>query len=90
MVRKRVLAIVPARLDSARLPRKALIEVAGGPIIEHVLVRVKAIPGITDLVCATTKRTVDDELAERVMSMGVDVYRGEVDDDQRGRGRARR
>ena len=32
----RVLAVIPARLASTRLPRKALREIAGRPMLGHV------------------------------------------------------
>lgn len=76
----KIIAIVIARLDSQRLANKALIEVKGRPIINYVLSRAKKINGIKKVVLATTKRNVDNRLAEHVSSCGIDVFRGPTND----------
>ena len=40
----RVLAVIPARLGSTRLPRKPLREIAGQPMIAHVYRAVRSSP----------------------------------------------
>jgi 3-deoxy-manno-octulosonate cytidylyltransferase (CMP-KDO synthetase) len=49
-------AIIPARLQSTRLPGKPLIDLCGRPMIVRVYDRVKATPGLADVLVAT-----DDE-----------------------------
>ena len=49
----KVIAVVQARLGSTRLPGKVLAEIAGRPMLDHVLERVHWIAGI-DLVVLTT------------------------------------
>ena len=49
----RVIAVVQARLGSSRLPGKVLAEIAGRPMLAHVLERVRAIPGIDSVVLTT-------------------------------------
>lgn len=71
-----VSGIVVARLDSSRLPGKALIEAGGIPLLEHVLTRAARIPGLGDLVLATSTRAVDDPLAEYAAKRGLPVFRG--------------
>ncbi len=49
----KVIAVVPARLASTRLPRKMLREIAGTPLVGHVYEAVAAAPGLADVVVAT-------------------------------------
>ena len=43
-------AIVQARLGSSRLPRKVLADLAGRPLIDHVIERALAIEGVDSVV----------------------------------------
>ena len=79
-MRPLIVGIIPARLDSTRLPGKALKQVKGMPLIGYVIARAKRIPGLGGLVLATTERPVDDPLAEYALSQGVAVYRGALHD----------
>jgi spore coat polysaccharide biosynthesis protein SpsF len=75
--------VVFARMGSKRLPRKALRDVAGRPLLGRVLDRARRVPGVT-LVVATTDRPEDNELAAFADVEGVPVYRG-ADADVAGR-----
>ena len=46
----RVVCIIQARLGSSRLPEKVLMDIAGRPMIEHVIERAQAIRGIDQVV----------------------------------------
>lgn len=48
----RTVAIVQARLGSARFPRKILADLCGTPVIQHVVERARQIPGVDDVVVA--------------------------------------
>jgi 3-deoxy-manno-octulosonate cytidylyltransferase (CMP-KDO synthetase) len=48
-----VLGVIPARLNSTRLPRKVLREIAGQPMLCHVYTRARRSPLLTDLIVAT-------------------------------------
>lgn len=72
----KLLAVVQARLGSTRLPRKVLAEIGDKSMIQHVLDRVARIQGINQVVVATTKQELDDELAEKLSSWGYDTFRG--------------
>lgn len=76
----RVIAVVQARLGSTRLPGKALLDVAGRPMLAHVLARAAAIPGVDDVVLATTVSPEDAALADLARTAGVACVRGSVDD----------
>jgi spore coat polysaccharide biosynthesis protein SpsF (cytidylyltransferase family) len=76
----RVLAIVQARLGSTRLPGKALLPIAGRPMLDLVLARAAAIPGVDQTVLATTVSAEDERLAELAAERGIPSVRGSVDD----------
>ncbi len=76
----RVLAVVQARLGSTRLPRKALMEIAGRPMVAHVVERIAAARGVDLVVLATTVNSEDDRLAEFCRSAGLPCVRGSADD----------
>lgn len=56
----KVLAIIPARLASTRLPRKVLLNKTGKPLIQHVWEGAKACKAIGKLVVATDAQEVAD------------------------------
>ena len=76
-------ALIPARLQSERLPRKALLEICGRPMIYHLLDRVVACSYIStpkDVVVCTTKAAEDTPLVEAVTRYGASVFRGDSED----------
>ena len=79
---KKIGALIPIRLASERLPRKALKEICGRPVVWHLLDRVCASKHIekNNIVVCTTEDETDDELVKSVETYGVRVFRGERDD----------
>jgi spore coat polysaccharide biosynthesis protein SpsF len=76
-------AFIPIRLDSERLPGKALKNVAGRPIVHHLLDRTVAcryIGSPRDVVVCTTPEPGDDPLVQAVEDYGASVFRGDSDD----------
>jgi spore coat polysaccharide biosynthesis protein SpsF (cytidylyltransferase family) len=72
--------IVQARVASTRLPAKVLKEVAGEPILGHVLRRCRAIPGNDIVVCATVNNAECGPIAAIAESYGALVFKGsEID-----------
>ncbi|MGE5177304.1 MAG: 3-deoxy-manno-octulosonate cytidylyltransferase [Hyphomicrobiales bacterium] len=59
-------AIIPARLQSTRLPEKALQDLGGAPLIVRVLARVRAATAVEDVVVATDS----DRIAAAVRAAG--------------------
>ncbi len=57
-----VVVIIPARYQSTRLPGKALVPIAGRPLIEHVYRRASQVPALTRVMVAT-----DDERIQRAV-----------------------
>ena len=54
------IAIIPARYDSSRLPGKALADIAGRPMIEHVYRRAAAAARVSRVIVATDDRRILD------------------------------
>jgi spore coat polysaccharide biosynthesis protein SpsF len=74
-------AIVLCRLDSQRLPGKALREVGGRPLVDYALARCRQVAELAgNIVLATSEREVDDPLADFARSSGISVFRGSTDD----------
>ena len=61
-----VVAIIPARYHSSRLPGKALADIAGRPMIEHVYRRAAAATAVTSVMVATD----DERILEAVRAFG--------------------
>jgi len=56
----KVVAIIQARIGSTRLPGKVLLPICGRPMIQHVIERAQAIPGVDHVTLAVP----EEELAE--------------------------
>ena len=76
-------AFIPVRLNSERLPRKALAKIAGKTVVEHLIQRVEAVKQIVskrDIVVCTTTDSSDDELQELANKVGISCFRGGKND----------
>jgi 3-deoxy-manno-octulosonate cytidylyltransferase (CMP-KDO synthetase) len=67
--RQRAVAIIPARYASTRLPGKPLLEIAGRPMILHVLERALSARNITRAIVATD----DERILDAVCSAGFEA-----------------
>jgi spore coat polysaccharide biosynthesis protein SpsF len=69
-------------MSSQRFPGKALAPFRGRPVIAHVLDRVRCAPsiGAGQIVVLTSSDASDDPLAGYVAALGIEVYRGPLDD----------
>jgi len=67
-----VVAVIPARYASTRLPGKPLLEIGGRPMILHVVDRAREVPAIDRVIVATDDERVADAVrragAEAVMT----------------------
>lgn len=72
--------VVFARFDSRRLPGKALLDLAGRPLLARVLDRVRQAADDRKVIVATSDRRVDDGIAALAEAEGVGLFRGNVDD----------
>jgi glutamate-1-semialdehyde 2,1-aminomutase/spore coat polysaccharide biosynthesis protein SpsF len=71
-----VVAIVQARMASARLPGKVLADVVGKPLLGRVVERVRRARTIDRVVVATSDSPSDDPVAEFCSRAGIDCFRG--------------
>lgn len=65
----RVVAVVPARFASERLPGKPLAELHGKPMVVHVLERAARAEGLAQVLCATD----DERIATAVRAHGFEA-----------------
>ena len=78
-------AIVLSRIDSTRLPRKALRPLGGSPLIMHILRRASLLD-VDLVILATSDRAIDDEysdlisLANHEFKKPVALHRSEYED----------
>ena len=68
-MKRTIIAVIPARLQSRRLPRKVLLPLAGRPLLEHVWRRVRRCKAIDAVYIATDSK----EVASAVQKFGGDV-----------------
>lgn len=76
----RVVAIVQARMGSARLPGKSLMTLAGRPMLAHVLERAASVEGVEEVVLATSVNERDTPLARLAGDLGFRCWRGSEHD----------
>lgn len=56
----KTIGIIPARMESARLPKKPLADICGIPMIAHVYIRSKMAKNLDDLFIATDSLEIKD------------------------------
>ena len=74
------LCLIQARMESKRLPGKALLKLGDHSILEWVISRVQTSQKLSRMVLATTTRSADDPLCDLARALGIEVFRGEEDD----------
>jgi spore coat polysaccharide biosynthesis protein SpsF len=75
-----VFIVVTARMASSRYPGKAVVPLAGRPLLQVLLERMQAARGVDGVVLATTRRGEDDRLAAMAEEMGLPAFRGDDED----------
>ncbi len=74
------LCIIQARMGSTRLPGKVLRPLAGKPVLEHVVTRVRACRLISTVLVATSDKPADDAIQSFADRIGVRCFRGSESD----------
>ncbi len=74
--RRRIVAVIQARMGSTRLPGKVLKPIAGEPLLWHIVHRLKKSRLIDEIAVATSTNPLDDAIAEFGRTHGVRVVRG--------------
>ncbi|PIR06977.1 MAG: hypothetical protein COV55_00950 [Candidatus Komeilibacteria bacterium CG11_big_fil_rev_8_21_14_0_20_36_20] len=75
-----IVAIIQARMSAERLPNKVIADIAGKPMIWHVVNRVKSTSKIDKVILATSDKLIDQKLVEVASQIGIDVYTGSESD----------
>jgi spore coat polysaccharide biosynthesis protein SpsF len=76
----KTVAIIQARMTSTRLPGKIMAEVAGKPLLYHVVNRARRAQTPDLVAIATTDRPTDDGVEEFSQAAGIPVFRGSEQD----------
>lgn len=76
----KVIAIVQARMNSTRLPRKVMMPVAGVPMIELLIGRLSRAINLNEIVVATSTNECNQPLVDHVTRLGYRCYRGSDSD----------
>ncbi len=71
-----VVAIIQARMGSTRLPGKALMPLAGKPLLWHTIHRLRKCKSLNAIVVATSTLPQNDAIAALAESEGIPIYRG--------------
>jgi spore coat polysaccharide biosynthesis protein SpsF len=73
-------AIIQARMGSSRLPGKILMDIAGQPMLWHVIERIKCCKEVDQIILATTKTDEDIKAVNVAEKCGIQSYRGSEED----------
>ena len=74
---KKTIICIAVRMKSQRLPRKALIDVAGKPFLQHLVERLSQAKMVDQIVVCTSTDPQDDELETTCKELGYNLYRGD-------------
>jgi len=67
-------------MGSSRLPGKVLLDIAGKPMLWHVVVRARRSQCLGQVIVATTRESGDDPVVEFCQTVGFPCYRGNTND----------
>ena len=76
----RTVCIIQARLASTRLPEKVLVDIAGKPMLAHVIERAAAITRVDAVVVATTTAAEDRVVRDAARKHGAHAFAGNPTD----------
>jgi len=76
----RPVIIIQARMHSTRLPGKVLLPLCGKPMLWHIVQRCRAVPGIAEVVVATTDQPHDQAIRTYCTANGIPWHGGSEPD----------
>ncbi len=76
----RIVAIVSARMASSRYPGKALVPLAGEPLLSVLLRRIASSPQLDSVCLATSASAENLPLVELARHLGIPTFQGDEDD----------
>lgn len=80
MTEQKTIAIIQGRMAASRLPGKVLLDIAGQPMLERVIERVRRASTLNLVLVATTSDPSDDPVEAYCRARNQLVFRGEVFD----------
>jgi len=75
-----IAAIIQARMGSERLPGKVLMDIAGKPMLWHVVNRLKQSKYLNRIIIATTTNKDDEKIVDFCETNNINFYRGSEND----------
>ena len=75
-----IIAIIQGRMGSSRLPGKVLLDIAGKPMLQHVVERTRRAKTLNKVVVATSNDPSDDPIADFCNALSVPCARGSLHD----------
>lgn len=75
-----IAAVIQARMGGSRLPGKVMADIAGRPMLAHIIERVKHCSRIDNIVIATTGLLQDKGILAYADSHDISAYAGKQDD----------
>ena len=75
-IKPAVTVIIQARMQSKRLPGKAMLDLAGKPVIAHVIERAKSIEHVDKVVLATGSAHENQQILDLASSMDIEAFSG--------------
>jgi spore coat polysaccharide biosynthesis protein SpsF len=76
----KIVATIEARMTSTRLPGKVILPLAGKPVLERLVERVKRSKYVNEIVVATTINETDEPIIALCEHLHINYYRGSEDD----------
>ena len=80
MTLHKTVAIVQGRMASSRLPGKILLDIAGKPMLMHVVERARRAKTVDQVVVATTTQPEDNAVEAYCQQAGIAISRGSLHD----------
>ena len=75
-MKKKVAAIIEARMSSSRLPGKVLLKVMNKPLLMHLVNRIKKVSSIDEIIIATTTNPKDNKIINFCKKNNLSYFRG--------------
>jgi spore coat polysaccharide biosynthesis protein SpsF len=75
-LRKKIIAIIQARMGSTRLPGKCMMRIMGKPLLHYQIKQVQKVKLIDTIVVATTKNSKDDIINHFCKKEKINCFRG--------------